>query len=239
MKKLLIVLFGVLAFSVGSAQADWIKHEGHGVEGPGYNIPKVYFNQVKHGDLDGLVAHCKGECEFGPDKGICGGFVVTYTNTNRTTPGFCNFAKEDATPDPQATADFYQAVTHDEVLGLLEQLISNLNPDEILALSKQLDSKNTEADNELRISSTETAQDDTDPNTDRSEYLHQFEWKSYIADGTPYYCVGRDTIVGPESKGYRAYYSQDVETCERQSECHEAGDGMIFIATESPLIGRW
>jgi hypothetical protein len=124
MKKLLVVLLGVLAVSVGSAQADWIKHEGHGAKGPGYNIPKVYFNQVKHGGLDGFVTACKAKCDEYNDT--CGGFTLKYATSDRSRLSFCDFPKEGATLVENLGHDFYRVVTHDEVLARLKELLPNL-----------------------------------------------------------------------------------------------------------------
>ena len=81
MKKLLVVLLGVLAVSVGSAQADWIKHDNHAATGQGANVPKVYFNQVKHGDLNGFVMACKTKCDDHSDN--CGGFTLNYATSDK------------------------------------------------------------------------------------------------------------------------------------------------------------
>jgi len=121
-----------LAVSVGSAQADWIKHEGHAAKGQGVNVAKVYFNQVKHSDLDGFVTACKTKCDENSDT--CGGFILNYANTDKTRPAICVFKGEDFSLVDMPTKDFYQVVTHDEVLALLEQLVTNLNTEEVAKL---------------------------------------------------------------------------------------------------------
>ena len=128
MNKRLVVLLGVLAVSVGSAQADWIKHEGHGAIVRSANVTSIHFNQVKHSDLDGFVTACKTKCDENSDT--CGGFILNYANTDKTRPAICVFKGEDFTLVDMPTKDFYQVVTHDEVLALLEQLVPNLNTQE-------------------------------------------------------------------------------------------------------------
>ena len=129
MNKRLVVLLGVLAVSVGSAQADWIKHEGHGATGRGASgVTRIHFNQVKHSDLDGFVTACKASCDENSDT--CGGFILNYANTDKTRPAYCVFKGGDFTLAKSPTKDFYQVVTHDEVLALLEQLVPNLKTKE-------------------------------------------------------------------------------------------------------------
>ncbi len=130
MNKLSVVLLAVLAVSVGSAQADWIKHEGHGTTAKGAisSITSIHFNQVKHSDLDGFVTACKTRCDENSDT--CGGFILNYANTDKTRPAVCVFSKKDSTLAKSPTKDFYQVVSHDEVLALLEQLVPNLNTQE-------------------------------------------------------------------------------------------------------------
>ena len=92
MNKLLVVLLGVLAVSVGSAQADWIKHEGHGATGRGASgVTRINFNQVKHRDLDGFVTACKTSCDENSDT--CGGFILNYANTDKTGRRSVSLAK--------------------------------------------------------------------------------------------------------------------------------------------------
>jgi hypothetical protein len=130
MNKRLVVLLGVLAVSVGSAQADWIKHEGHGATAKGASgVTRINFNQVKHSDLDGFVTACKTSCDENSDT--CGGFILNYANTDKTRPAVCLFKGEDFSLVEKPTKDFYQVVTHDEVLALLEQLVPNLNVEEM------------------------------------------------------------------------------------------------------------
>ncbi len=115
--------------SVGSAQADWIKHEGQEATGRGASsVTRINFNQVKHSDLDGFVTACKTSCDENSDT--CGGFILNYANTDKTRPAVCVFSKEDSTLAKSPTKDFYQVVSHDEVLALLEQLVPNLNTQE-------------------------------------------------------------------------------------------------------------
>jgi uncharacterized protein YjbI with pentapeptide repeats len=112
MNKRLVVLLGVLAVSVGSAQADWIKHEGHGATAKGASgVTRINFNQVKHGDLDGFVTACKASCDENSDT--CGGFNLNYNNTDKTRPTYCVFKGEDYTLVEKPTKDFYQVVSHD------------------------------------------------------------------------------------------------------------------------------
>jgi hypothetical protein len=128
MKKLLVVLLGVLAVSVGSAQADWIKHDNHAATGQGANVAKVYFNQVKHGDLDGFVTACKTKCDDNSDT--CGGFTLNYATSDKSKPAHCTFKKGGATLVERPTKDFYQVVAHDEVLARLNDLLPNIDTEE-------------------------------------------------------------------------------------------------------------
>ena len=128
MKNLLIALLGVLAVSAGSAQADWIKHDNHGAKGQGANVAKVYFNQVKHGDLDGFVTACKTKCDDNSDT--CGGFTLNYATSDKSKPAHCTFKKGGATLVERPTKDFYQVVAHDEVLARLNDLLPNIETKE-------------------------------------------------------------------------------------------------------------
>ena len=125
MKRLLVVLFGVLGVSVGSAQADWIKHEDHGAKGRSAGVARIFFNQVKHSDLDDFVKACKTQCVDNSDT--CGGFILEYAPGDKSKPKYCTFKKEDFTLVEKPTKDFYQVVTHEEILALLEPLLANLD----------------------------------------------------------------------------------------------------------------
>jgi len=116
MKKILVVLFGVLAVGAGSAQAEWIKHEDRGATGKDAGFPRSYFNQAEHSDLDGFVRACKTKCENNSDT--CGGFIVDYATSDKSRPAYCTYKDYDNCHAEgftywKTTNDFYQVVTQE------------------------------------------------------------------------------------------------------------------------------
>ena len=107
-----------LVLSVGTtAFAQNIKFmEGHAVKGNGTGAPRLKFSDTDAANTAEFVDICRSMCEEGDadgPNGICGGFVVNYTNQNKTTPKHCVFKKEGSQPYRKSHKDTYMLAKYE------------------------------------------------------------------------------------------------------------------------------
>mgnify|MGYP001182751848 CR=1 FL=1 len=124
MKRLLIVLFGVLAFGTGSAQADWIRDKAINWSGWTYTSERgktfaLYENSTvrnwkalsrtyarkkyRSGPISKFIKSCLEACGANEwpgrranDDACSGGVALIYRDKNRTMPTMCLFASRES-----------------------------------------------------------------------------------------------------------------------------------------------
>ena len=110
--------------SDGYPRNDLIFFEDHAVSGNSVGMPRLQFNDTDAQNSEEFVDICKSTCEEdGADgeNGMCGGFVVNYTDGSKSTPDHCVFKRAGSEPSPRSTKDTYiLANTYNELKSIVE-----------------------------------------------------------------------------------------------------------------------
>ena len=97
--------------TVNADEFSWDFYEGQAVKGNGTGV-KPNFDQYEHGDLEGFIEYCKALCEEQYDDG-CGGFVINFSDAEKTIPSKAVFKKQGSSPYSKETKDTYMVSYYD------------------------------------------------------------------------------------------------------------------------------
>ena len=99
--------------------------EGHAVSGNSVAMPNLDFTDTEAQNFEEFVNFCKSTCEEADaegENGMCGGFVVNYTDGTKSTPDRCVFKSAGSEPYPRPSKDTYMLAgnTYDELRSIVE-----------------------------------------------------------------------------------------------------------------------